>query len=294
MSVEDGLGLLTVGDFAGSHNRTQLEAAIRRRCHTIPVEQHTILCRILGRYKFYVDCRDRGLAPHLMLDGYWEYWVSDFMWRNIKPGNTVIDVGANLGYYSVLMADLVGSTGRVVSFEPNPRLFELLQRNVGINGFTRRTQCYPRAVTARSDELLHFAVSMSDPKNGALMPALPDQQVRAGMVEMTVETMALDDLAVGPIDFIKIDVEGAEEALWDGIQQTIRNSPDVQILLEFNPLRCREPQRMLQEISALFPLRQLDFDALIRPADPQAILGSSEDTMLYLSRRDPFDYGTRE
>jgi hypothetical protein len=51
---------------------------------------------------------------------------------------------------------------------------------------------------------------------------------------------------------------------------------------------------MLQEISALFPLRQLDFDALIRPADPQAILGSSEDTMLYLSRRDPFDYGTRE
>jgi FkbM family methyltransferase len=196
MSVEDGLGLLTVGDFAGSHNRTQLEAAIRRRCHTIPVEQHTILCRILGRYKFYVDCRDRGLAPHLMLDGYWEYWVSDFMWRNIKPGDTVIDVGANLGYYSVLMADLVGSTGRVVSFEPNPRLFELLQRNVGINGFTRRTQCYPRAVTARSDELLHFAVSMSDPKNGALMPALPDQQVRAGMVEMTVETMALDDLAV--------------------------------------------------------------------------------------------------
>jgi hypothetical protein len=149
MSVEDGLGLLTVGDFAGSHNRTQLEAAIRRRCHTIPVEQHTILCRILGRYKFYVDCRDRGLAPHLMLDGYWEYWVSDFMWRNIKPGDTVIDVGANLGYYSVLMADLVGSTGRVVSFEPNPRLFELLQRNVGINGFTRRTQCYPRAVTAR-------------------------------------------------------------------------------------------------------------------------------------------------
>lgn len=294
MAVEEGLDLLNIRDFSAFHDRTQLEAAIRLRCHTIPVEQYTILCRILGRYKFYVDCRDRGLAPHLMLDGYWEYWVSDFMWRNIKPGDTVVDVGANLGYYSVLMADLVGPAGRVAAFEPNPRLFELLQRNIDINGFTRRTQCHARAVTACSNESLHFAVSMSDPKNGALLPALAGNQARAGMVEMTVETMALDDLAIGPIDFIKIDVEGAEEALWAGIQQTIRNSPDVQILLEFNAFRCQDPQRMLHEVSALFPLRQLGFDAVVRPADPEAILASPEDTMLYLSRREPFDFASRE
>lgn len=294
MSVEDGLDLLNIEDFSKSRDRTRLEAAIRRRCHTIPVEQHTILCRILGRYKFYVDCRDRGLAPHLMLDGYWEYWVSDFMWRNIKPGQTVVDVGANLGYYSVLMADLVGPTGQVASFEPNPRLCELLQRNIDINGFTQRTRCHARAVTARSNESLHFAVSMTDPKNGALLPALPGKQTRAGMMEMTVETTALDDLAIGPIDFIKIDVEGAEEAVWGGLQQTIRDSPEVQILLEFNALRCQDPQRMLQEIGALFPLRQLGFDAVIRPAEPEAILASSEDTMLYLSSRDPFDFASRE
>jgi FkbM family methyltransferase len=291
MSADTTLDVLNVSDFAKCHNRTHLEAAIRRRCHTIPVEPHTILCRILGRYKFYVDSRDRGLAPHLMLDGYWEYWVSDFIWRNVKAGATVVDVGANLGYYSVLMADLVGPEGRVVAFEPNPRLFELLQNNVDINGFRQRTNCHAKAVTARSGELLHFGVSMTDPKNGALMPPLPNQQPRPGLMEMTVETFALDDLRIGPIDFIKVDVEGAEENLWNGIQETIRSSPEIQILLEFNAVRCHNPKKMIGEMAALFPLRQLDYDAIVRPAEPERLLTAQEDTMLYLSHRNPIDFG---
>ncbi|MFC7542969.1 FkbM family methyltransferase [Siccirubricoccus deserti] len=127
-----------------------MEAAIRARCQSVAVDPQTILCRILGRYKFFVDCRDQGLAPHLMLDGYWEYWVSDFIWRNVKPGETVADIGANLGYYTVLLADLVGPGGRVMAFEPNPRLFDLLQRNVAINGFSRWANCHAKAVAAKS------------------------------------------------------------------------------------------------------------------------------------------------
>ena len=149
MVPNDGLDLLTITDFIGSHDRRHVEAAIRRRCHTVWIDPETTLCRILGRYKFFVDSRDIGLAPHLMLDGYWEFWISDFIWRNLRPGFRVLDVGANLGYYTVLAADLVGPQGQVTAFEPNPRMFELLQRNAGINGFSQWTDCSARAVSCR-------------------------------------------------------------------------------------------------------------------------------------------------
>ncbi|MBL6457462.1 FkbM family methyltransferase [Belnapia sp. T6] len=293
MPTDDWIDLLTLDDLIGNHDRTRLEAAMRRRCHTVPVDPHTILCRILGRYKFFVDCRDRGLAPHLMLDGYWEYWVSDFIWRNVRPGGTVLDVGANLGYYTVLMAELVGAGGNVFAFEPNPRLFDLLKRNVDINGFTTRTECMPKAVTGRSGEILHFRAKTTDPKNGALLPPLATGETLPDVVELKVESLALDDLPTGPVDFAKIDVEGAEEDLWAGMQGLIARSPDIQILLEFNPLRCREPQQMLAQMSALFPLRQLDDDAVVRPTEPDRILGTREDTMLYLSRLEPIDFANR-
>lgn len=292
MRAEDTLDLLNPCEFAERHDRTWLEAAIRRRCINIPVGDDAILCRVLGRYKFYIDNRDRGLAPHLMLDGFWEYWVSDFIWRNVKSGATVVDIGANLGYYTVMLADLVGPTGRVVAFEPNPRLFNLLQSNVEINGFRSRTQCHAKAVTGISGEVLNFVIPPTDPKNGGLMVPLPDHQPRPGMIELPVETLALDDLNVGPIDFIKIDVEGAEEALWSGIQQTIKRSPDIQIILEFNAARCHYPKRMIAEMTALFPLRLLGYDAVVRPADPDLLLEMQEDTMLYLSLREPVDFGT--
>lgn len=288
----DELDLLHPLDLARWHDRRRAEAAIRHRCHTVGIDPHTVLCRILGRYKFFVDRRDIGLAPHLMLDGYWEYWVSDFIWRNLAPGMRVADVGANLGYYTVLMADLVGPAGRVAAFEPNPRLFELLCRNVGINGFSPWTDCQARAVAAATGETLCFRAAIADPKNGRLVPDASPGEASPGMIELAVETVALDDALPGPVDFIKVDVEGAEEELWAGMQGLIARSPGIQILLEFNALRCRAPERFIESMQRRFRLRQLDEDAVIRPADPARLLARREDTMLYLSDHTPADFAT--
>jgi hypothetical protein len=91
---------------------------------------------------------------------------------------------------------------------------------------------------------------------------------------------------------MKIDVEGAEEALWAGVQATIQRNPQIKLLLEFNAFRCQDPARMIDEIAAIFPLRQLDYDAVVRQADRAALLSSTEDTMLYLSHLDPIDFST--
>jgi hypothetical protein len=83
--------------------------------------------KTLGRYQLENRCRalanptdDTGFGSHLLLEGYWEMWLTIFFARHLHPGITVIDVGANFGYYSVLFGALVEDTGHIYAVEPNP------------------------------------------------------------------------------------------------------------------------------------------------------------------------------
>jgi FkbM family methyltransferase len=279
--------LLTLDDLRAGGPRTALQAAIRARCQTVTIDAHTVLCRVLGKYKFFADSRDVGLSPHLMLDGYWEMWCTEFMLRRIRPGQTVWDVGANLGYYAVLMADLVGPQGRVVALEPNPRLALLCERSLALNGFWHTATVRRAAATDRGDATLRFRAPITDPKNGHLLfgsaPPPADEQ-DDDTLEVAVRTVRLDDLAEGPVDFIKVDVEGAEDRVWAGMQGVLDRSPDITVLMEFNAFRCQAPETTLREIAARFPLRELGFDAELHPMTIADILTRREDTLLVLAR----------
>jgi len=244
---------------------------------------------VLGRHKFLVDSRDLGLAPHLLLDGYWEAWCTEFMLRRIAPGQVAWDVGANLGYYAVLMADLVGAEGRVLALEPNPRLAELCAKSLALNGFARHAEVRRVAAAAASGETLRFRASISDPKNGRIVEGTkaPAETWDDDTLEIAVRSTRLDDLTDGAVDFLKIDVEGAEEQVWAGMQGLLDRSPGITVLLEFNALRCKAPGRMLAEVAARFPLRELALDASVVEVTAEAILPRTEDTLLVLTRDAP-------
>ena len=125
-----------------SEPRETAEAEIRATCRTVYIGENEALTRILGRYKMYVDTRDIGIASHLMMEGFWEMWVTEAMMRLLRRGAVVADVGANLGYFTLLMADLTGAEGRVLSFEPNPELARRLRKSIAINGFAGFTDFY--------------------------------------------------------------------------------------------------------------------------------------------------------
>ncbi|WP_137124730.1 FkbM family methyltransferase [Roseomonas sp. HF4] len=267
--------------------RVEAEAAMRARCMVVPVDATTALCRILGRYKMYVDRRDIGFAPHLMFEGFWEFWLTEFMWRNVRPGQVALDVGANHGYYSLVLADLVGAAGRVHAFEPNPRLLDLLERTVALNGFWHLVGLHGVAVADLPGPPMAFVATEAEPKNGRLlMPgeAVPDGP---GTIRTDVPVLSLDEAAPGAVDFVKIDVEGAEELVWHGMQGLIARSPGIRIVMEFNPGRCRTPRETLEGIAARFPLREIGFDARACPCTVDDVLSRSEDTLLYLSDHDP-------
>ena len=86
--------------------------------------------------KMYLDPTDKVITPTILVIGNWEPAETAWFLRIVKPGDTIVDVGANVGYYTIIGSRLVGDKGKVYAFEPEPAKFELLEKNVRLNGLT--------------------------------------------------------------------------------------------------------------------------------------------------------------
>ena len=164
-----------------------------------------------------------------------------------------------------------------------PANSRLLARNVYHNGFAGRTQIIDAALGAADGEA-EFVVPRGEPKN-AQIGAVEDFRVESGEIErFRARIMPVDALEIPQLDFVKIDVEGAEEAVWAGMQKTIERSPRIQIVMEINCGRYREPEAFLRSIERRFPLRVVDGNGEAVPMDFEKILKSPIDVMLYLAK----------
>ena len=258
------------------------EALIRSLCATVRLDE-SILCRVLGRYKVYVDPHDMGLAPHLMLDGYWEMHVTEAILRFVRSGMTVVDVGANQGYFTLLLADLVGAGGHVFAAEPNPHMMTLLHKSILLNGFRTKVIPIAQALSRSSGDTVTLHVPRDLPQNGSIM-----WNGNETSRPVVIDTLSLDDLiGDGPVDFIKIDVEGAEEAVWDGMARIVARNQPLSIILEFTPNRYADPQGFLDRIRAGgFAVAQIDPRHGVRAASFAEVLEAPGhiDRMLVLAR----------
>ena len=270
-------------DEIGSVCRADFESASRESARPLYVGDHVALCRILSRYKLYLDTRDTGFAGHVLLDGYWEAWLTQFMARQVRPGMTAIDVGANFGYYSMLLGDLVGPGGKLLAIEPNPLVAELLRRSLVANGLTERTELVVAALGADEGGSATLFVPDGEPKNARIVSAVP------GLPGATHEigVRRLDALTTDyhKIDFLKIDAEGAEEAIIEGMAGIFATQRPTMIL-EFNAARYADPRTFADRIQALYPrLRFVDLDAEAKPLEVSRLLEDQvgEDWLLFLS-----------
>jgi FkbM family methyltransferase len=265
-------------------SREAFTQACRAACQTAYLGNDTLLCRVLGRYLLYAESQDVGIVPHLAMNGYWETWMTLAVARVIQPGWHCVDVGANHGYYTLLMADIVGDTGRVVALEPNPRLADLVKRTIIVNGFQERVTVLTDAVSETAGETLKLIIPKGLGMNASLIRRATDSDE---VIE--VQTTTLDQLtaAWGKVDFLKIDAEGAEELIWRGMAATLSNHPKITIVLEFNDGRSADPAAFLQQIlEAGFPLRHIDFDAEIKDITVEQCLNDrpGQDWLLFLQR----------
>jgi FkbM family methyltransferase len=252
------LDTLSIPELASS-DRFDLEAFCRAQGQSTYLGDHTALCRVLGRYKIYVDTRDTGFGSNLLLDGFWEMWLTIFIARHVGAGMVAVDVGANFGYYTLILADLVGETGHVYAVEPNPTTAIALRRSVDLNGAAGRTTVIEAAAGAADGSQLLLFAPHGEPKNATII-ASPDQVSAASGTVYTVSEVAVDTIAErGRIDFIKIDAEGAEEGIIAGALKTLaRDRPH--LVLEFNAARYRDPRAFLAQLTSIYGrLRYIDY-----------------------------------
>jgi len=158
-----------------------------------------------------------------------------FFTRNLKPGMTVVDIGANQGLYSLLFSRLVGAEGVVIAFEPEPDMFAALETNIAANS-VENVECHRLAIGSKSDQAM---LSRSLIHGG-------DNRLSSGHSEQIstkkpVRVATLDDI-VGDrkVDFIKMDVQGWEWEAFRGMERTIDGNRDIGIHFEFWPAGLRD------------------------------------------------------
>ncbi len=212
-----------------------------------------VLIRTLFGHKLIVDTRDVSLAPSLLLNGTWEPGTSRAVVRALRPGMRAVEVGANLGWYSILIASAVGPTGFLEAFEANPSVLELLRTNLNVNGLLGSVRVHPVAVTDHAGTItLHVPVRHQGAPSTLDVVARHLEQLGDPAEALSVPAVRLDDVLKDgpPIDFLKMDIEGGEPFALDGMGELIARSPGLRMVLEFAPsfltVAGRDPREYLE------------------------------------------------
>ncbi|MBN1346445.1 MAG: FkbM family methyltransferase [Phycisphaerae bacterium] len=186
----------------------------RRRLATIEVHG----------YKLTVDLNDPGLSRQLFIYGDRERALGYILRRILSEGMRVLDVGGNIGYYPLMESMLVGPRGTVHVLEPFPPNFELLGRNVRLNGRQDTIHCHRVAALDRVGRQPFFISQASN--LGTMFPATSDTGTALDLTGDAIKVPTVDlDTFLKPlekIDLVRMDPEGAEVAIIRGLLPSIR------------------------------------------------------------------------
>lgn len=179
----------------------------------------------------FVDPLDEQLTPSIVAYGLWEIWIERVIRRLLKPGDRVIEVGANVGYYTLIMGALIGPSGRLDAFEANPQMARLLRRSASCSGRGGSVTVHEQIVADRSGVMQLY---VSDRNGGAGNLVEHGWNIGDDTHVVECEAVRLDDLFEGQtIDFIRIDTEGAELLILNGALGLLRRSASIKLCIEW-------------------------------------------------------------
>ena len=245
---------------------------------------YTALTRTIYNHKIYVDTRDISLAPHILLDGFWEMWITKIFIGLIQPGMTVVDIGANIGYYSLIAGSHVGDKGKVISFEANPKVFRLLAKSMEVNGFYSRSELVNKGVMDKAGELTFKSLRDHHGSSGFFIPEAVAEQFRDQIEKINVPCLSLDEFfrgRDGRVDVMKIDAEGAENSIIAGAMETLTRNPQIKILMEYTAPNRPAVDRLL---ALGFHMWNIHHDSSLKPVTVADLDKNTDLEMLLFSR----------
>lgn len=221
--------------------------------HFIPTRSPILIK--LPDFKIYVRLDDWAVGLRIAIKRTYDPHITPVIRELLQPGMVMVDIGANIGYYTLLAASRVAREGKVIAFEPSSDNRALLSMSLQENLFGN-VVLYPYAVADR-EGIVGFVV---DDSNGAISPMDPSAcplQVQA----VTLDTFLSNEPR---IDIIKMDIEGAEYLALQGMRQLICHHRPI-ILTEFAPLSLKATSGITPEVY-LNQLRDLGYELFILDA----------------------------
>ena len=226
---------------------------------------------------FWLHGHDTVTTPSMTATGAWEPHLTAFLEETLEPGMTFVDIGAHIGWFSVLASRVVGPSGSVIAVEPEPGTIPLLKANLW------RNRCANAVVLplAAYEHTGHLALVVSDENragSGVLPPSYRGQTM--------VACARLDDLLPGrKIDVVKVDAEGTDHIALRGMEQVLRAGRGTTAVVEFWPkvesLGGDAPVDVLDYYSRFgFELSVLTEDGQARPVTPQEIMDTGSEAEL--------------
>lgn len=183
-----------------------------------------------GERLMWLDLGDRYVSRGCLLDDY-EPVETGFVRAVLKPGDVFVDVGANLGWFTLLASTTVGEQGHIYAFEPRDETGGYLEKTISLNRLQHQVTLYRCALSDTDGEAPLAWGEGTDNPGGSF---LADRSSALGMTSQPVLMRPLDGLALDRVDFMKVDVEGAELRVFRGARSTIERSRPV-ILSELSP-----------------------------------------------------------
>ncbi|MFB0524156.1 MAG: FkbM family methyltransferase [Phycisphaerae bacterium] len=193
-------------------------------------------------HKMFLDSKD---SLGLSITGIHEPFETELVKKEIRKRDVVLDIGANIGYYTLIFAKLVGEEGKVFAFEPDPDNFALLKKNVQINGY-QNVILVQKAVSNKTAKIRLY---LSEENKGD--HRIYDSHEHRKSIE--IEAIRLDDYFKnynGRVNFIKMDIQGAEGGAIEGMTNLLKKNKSVKIMTEFWPIGLKrfgiDPEEFLK------------------------------------------------
>lgn len=213
---------------------------------------------IFAGNKIFIDKNDEVVSQRLIENKNWDAFETKIFCQSLKVGDVVVDVGAHIGFYTLLAAKIVGEAGKVYAFEPDSKNFSLLTKNVAANGY-KNVILVNKAVSNKTGQAKLFI----HPENTG-----DHRLYSAGdsRVSKTIETVSLDDYFANSsekIDFIKLDIQGFEYQALSGSKKTISKQKNLKMITEFWPYGLAKSGDSANKLLSL--LKELGFKLFIIP-----------------------------
>ncbi|HOW43047.1 MAG TPA: FkbM family methyltransferase [Candidatus Omnitrophota bacterium] len=226
------------------------------------VSKHILRRRYMQRrvfdYSMLLDLDDRGISKTLVLLGKREMEHRYILQKILKPGMTVMDIGANLGYYVMMEAGLVGPTGMVYAIEPSPGNFSILEKNIALNK-AANVQAFNLAISNKVGEAEFFLSELSNLNTfhpGSANSAVKSKNRTNRSITVKTEDIRTFIVDKRSIDLIRMDIEGHEVEVFENIAEAVvKDGFSAMILFETHISKYNDASHnMRKQLQRLFAL----------------------------------------